>query len=265
MAQEIDHSTPREVAIPQLVEQHGGKIYSLGRQFCTNPEEAEDMVQETFLQAWRKWDQFEGRSNPGTWLYTIASRVCQRFHRKRSGEPNKLESLDNGSLFVEARIPVVPHENDPLIEQIRRESREQVEAAIAGLPDEFRMPLVLREIVGFSLAEIGAILDLKEATVKTRLHRARLRLRDAVSEALPEREVALPVYDRELCLDLLQSKQDHLDRGLEFEFPTGVVCERCSEVFATMDLAQETCADLAKGQLPPELHKALLGRLRQDG
>ncbi len=263
MPKEIDHKTPRDIALPLLIDQHGGKIFALGRQFCTNPEEAEDMVQETFLQAWRKWDQFEGRSNPGTWLYIIASRVCQRFHRKRSGEPDRLESLDNAALFVEQRIPVVPKENDPLIEQIRREGREQVEAAIAQLPDEFRMPLVLREIVGFNLQEIGAILDVKEATVKTRLHRARIKLRDAISEALPKRDVPLPIYDREVCLDLLQSKQDHLDRGLEFEFPSGIVCERCQEVFATMDLAQETCSNLAKGELPPEIRQALLERLRR--
>jgi RNA polymerase sigma-70 factor (ECF subfamily) len=265
MSTKIDASTPRELAIPQLVEDHAGKLYSLARQFCSTPEEAEDVVQETFLQAWRKWDQFEGRSNPGTWLYTIASRVCQRFHRKRSGEPDRLDSIDNGALFVEERIPVVPDQDNPLVEQIRREGREQIEAAIADLPEEFRMPLVLREIVGFSLAEIGAILDLKEATVKTRLHRARLRLRDALSTALPTKEVAPPAYDREVCLDLLQSKQDHLDRELEFEFPSGIVCERCAEVFATMDLAHETCADLAQGKLPPELHTALLERLSKEG
>ena len=77
---------------------------------------------------------------------------------------------------------------------------------------------------------------------------------EAGTFVLGDKEVALPAYDREVCLDLLQSKQDHLDRGLDFEFPAGIVCERCSEVFATMDLAQETCAELAQGKLPPELH-----------
>lgn len=264
MSEIVDHQTPRDEAIPRLLEEHGGKILALGRQFCSSPEEAEDMLQETFLQAWRKWEQFEGRSNPGTWLYTIASRVCQRFHRKRSGEPDRLESIEGGALFSDASIPVVPGEDDPLMEQIRREGREQVEAAITALPDEFRLPLVLREIVGFSLAEIGAILDLKEATVKTRLHRARLRVRDAIAEVLPKREVPPPKYDREVCLDLLQSKQDHLDRALDFEFPEGVVCERCAEVFATLDLASDTCSTLAEGKLPAPLQAALLERMRQD-
>ena len=260
----VDPSTPREVAVPQLLEQHGGRILALGRQFCASPEEAEDMLQETFLQAWRKWEQFEGRSSPGTWLYTIASRICQRFHRKRSGEPDRLESLEGSALFHEASLPVVPEEDDPLAEQIRREGRERVEAAILDLPDEFRMPLVLREIAGFSLAEIGAILDLKEATVKTRLHRARMRLRDAVSSVLPRREVPPPAYSREVCLDLLQSKQEHLDRGLTFEFPEGVVCERCAEVFATLDLATEACAELAGGELPGPLRTVLLERMSRD-
>ena len=61
--------------IPRLVEEHGGKMFGLAKRMCRTVEQAEDLVQETFLQAYRKWDQFEGRSSPATWLYTIASRV----------------------------------------------------------------------------------------------------------------------------------------------------------------------------------------------
>lgn len=129
MSKEQLEKPPREIAVPQLVEEHGALLYTLGRQFCASPEEAEDLVQETYLQAWRKWDQFEGRSSPMTWLYKIASRVCQRFHRKRSGEPNSLDSLEQID-FSEGPVPVLPEEDDPLAEQIRREGRERIEAAI---------------------------------------------------------------------------------------------------------------------------------------
>jgi len=83
-------------------------------------------------------------------------------------------------------MAVVPDQADgPLAQRIREEGRREIEAAIASLPITFRMPLVLKEIVGFPLAEIAGILGIKAATVKTRLHRARLRIRKALEEALP--------------------------------------------------------------------------------
>ena len=63
---------PAAEALPMLIDRYGGRIYGLGVRFCGNEADAEDLVQEVFLQAFRKWDQFEGRSAPSTWLYTIA-------------------------------------------------------------------------------------------------------------------------------------------------------------------------------------------------
>lgn len=264
MSDDEPEKLPREVAVPRLVEEHGAKLYTLARQFCASPEEAEDLVQETFLRAWRKWDQFEGRANPMTWLYKIASRVCQRFHRKRSGEPDTLDSIEHID-FSRGPLPVIPENDDPLAEQIRREGRERIEVAIGTLPDEFRMPLVLKELVGFSVVEVAEILDIKAATVKTRLHRARLRLREALDSALPHRDAPPTEISEQVCFDLLRSKQEHLDRGLSFEFPHEVICERCSTFFATMDLTHQACVEIADGALPEEVRATLLERLKSAG
>ena len=251
-----------EVALTRLVESEGDRLYSLSLRFCGHREEAEDLVQETFLQAYRKWSQFQGRSSPGTWLYTIASRLCQRMHRRKVGEPQRLESLDALLPFAEARMAVVPGEDDgPLAREIREEGRREIEAAIAGLPMGYRMPLVLKEVAGIPLAEIGDILGLKEATVKTRLHRARLHLRKALESALPTREVPPPAYSKQVCLDLMQAKQEALDRGVVFEFPDQMLCERCAELFATLDLSQAVCRDVARGKIPERLRRELLARI----
>lgn len=257
-ADRLDGSEPRDVAVPLLVEAYGGRLLSLSRRLCGSADEAEDLVQETFLQAFRKWDQFEGRSKPSTWLFTIASRLCQRMHRKRVGEPDRTLSLEQLLPFGEERIGVVPRGGDVLDDQIRREGRERVEQAIAELPADFRIPLVLKELVGISVNDVGAILELNPATVKTRLHRARLRVRRALEDALPRKDVPQPVFSRQICMDLLQAKQESLDLGTQFEFPDQLVCERCAELFATMDLSRDLCRDLAKGELPPELREALL-------
>ncbi len=256
-------AAPADKALPDLVEAQGDRLFSLGLRFCGNPDEAEDLVQETFLQAYRSWDQFDGRSTPATWLYVIASRVCQRFHRKKSGEPARMESLEELLPMGAGPMAVVPAgDGGPLDAVLRKESRKEVEEAIAGLPLEFRMPLVLKEIVGFTLAEIASILDMPEATVKTRLYRARLRLRKALEEALPQREVPAPAYSQQVCLDLLQAKQEALDRNVPFEFPPEIVCERCSELFSTMDLAQDVCQDIARGRMPSALRAQLLASFR---
>ena len=257
---QLDGSEPRDEALALLVETEGGRLFSLGLRFGGNREEAEDLVQETFLQAWRKWDQFEGRSKASTWLYTIASRLFQRMHRPRAGEPDQVISLDELLPFGEPEVALLP-EDGPLEGEALEEARRQVEQEIAALPDESRLPLVLKEVIGLPVADVAAILGLTDGTVRTRLHRARLRIRRALESSLTPREIPPPAYSKQVCLDLLQAKQEALDRGVEYEFPEGVVCERCAELFATLDLAHELCCESERGELPPELRERLTARL----
>ncbi|MCA9242721.1 MAG: sigma-70 family RNA polymerase sigma factor [Phycisphaerales bacterium] len=254
---------PADSALPRLVDEYGGLIYSLGLRFCGDRHDAEDLVQEVFTQAMRSWDAFEGRSSPKTWLYTIAARACQRMHRRRAGEPARIGSLDELLPFGEPRIAAIAaDQEEPLQAQIRAEARERVERLIAELPDEFRVPLILKEIVGLSSPEVAQILGLEEGTVRSRVHRARLRLRAEVDRVLPRQpgEAAEPAYPAQVCLDLLEAKQEALDRGVPFS--QDVICDRCLSVFASLDVTQQACRDLAAGALPSELRERLLAALR---
>ncbi len=250
-----------EAAIIRLVDDHGGLLFSLGLRFCGNRHEAEDLAQEVFLQAYRGWSTFDGRSSVKTWLYTIASRVCQRMHRKRSGEPETMPSLDALLPFGEPLVATIPSdESDPLYIQIRNESREQIESAIASLPQDFRMPLILKEIVGFTVPQVAQILGIEEGTVKSRIHRARLKLRAAIDRTIARREDAPPpAYSKQTCLDLLDAKQEALDRGVAFD--TDIICRRCQSVFATLDLASDICRDLGHGEIPTDLRERLLATI----
>lgn len=187
---------------------------------------------------------------------------CTGASRRRAGEPEHMESVDEMLPFGERKIALLPSAmDDSLGEQLRREGQERVGEAIASLPVTFRLPLVLKEIIGFSVAEVANILGIKEATVKTRIHRARLRVRQAVEAVLPRKEGPPLAYSKQVCLDLLRAKQEALDRGAGFPRAKEIICERCQVVFATMDLAQELCVQMGEGELPNELRKLLLAQI----
>lgn len=265
-----DSDLPASDAVAKLMAEHGGKIYGLGLRVCEGPAEAEDLVQETFLRAFRHWHQFQGDSEPSSWLYTIATRVCRRMHRKRSGEPSRLESLAELLPSADEAVVAPPEDTDPLAEQLRREARERVQKALAELPLDFRMPVMLKDIAELSMPEIARILGIKEATVKTRIHRARLKLRQALTQdeaetkppdRRPRRET--PPHSRQVCLDLLRAKQESLDRGVELAVSPEELCSRCSAVFQSLDLAVGACHELGQGDLPEKVRRLLEEELRK--
>ncbi len=249
--------TPADQAIPALVHLYGAKLYRLGVHQCGDSDEALDLVQDIFTTAYRKWDQFEGRSEASSWLYTIAVRACRRRHRLRSGEPRRMVPLDELLPSHGDPMAVVPSPSDPEAEAIRHEASETVDAALSTLPIHYRMPLLLKEIAELSVDEVAGILGLKEATVKTRLHRARLMLRKRLEEVLPKADLPEPGHSRTLCLDLLRAKQEALDHGVEFSVPDEELCSRCRALFETLDMAQ-ACVHLRRGDALPAEVKRLL-------
>jgi len=254
-----DWNLPRDEAIPRLIEEHGGKILGLGRRICRTAEDAEDLFQETFLQAYRKWDQFEGRSAPTTWLYTIASRICQRRHRRRAGEPVRMESLEELLPYSEKEFAV--DTADDIVE--RADDTSRVAEAISALPLSFRLPILLKDIAELSIADVARILEIKQATVKTRVHRARLKLRKELERGR-RRRPAGKAYSREVCLDLLMAKQEALDHGVAMPGQGELICERCAEVFASMDRTRDVCSELGGDRIPDSVRAEIARRLAEE-
>ncbi len=256
---------PAETAIPQLLREQGSNVYRMGLSLCGSPQDAEDLVQETFLLAFRHWHQFQGRSKASTWLYSIAVRACRRRKRLRSGEPQRIESLSELLPGGAPRVPdVASPEEGPMDAQLRREASDEIEHAIAELPRPFRIPLVLKDLAELKVSEVAAILGLKPATVKTRVHRARLQLRKRLVEHLPGRQASPPSHAQQICLDLLTSKQEALDRGAAFPVEGGELCSRCTSLFATLDLGRDLCHDISRQELPPELSRLLLDQFELE-
>jgi RNA polymerase sigma-70 factor (ECF subfamily) len=160
-----------EKALGILIENYCNLIFNLGVKMYRNREDAEDLVQETFLRAFCKCKQFEGRSEPSTWLYTIAVRICKRMHRRHSGEPSHFLSLSNPLHGDEKGgfLDVPSPREGPLNKLIRKEVGEVVDTAISALPFHLRLPLIFKDIAQLPIQKIARILDLKEATVKKRV------------------------------------------------------------------------------------------------
>ena len=252
----LDRNDSPEHAVTVLMDRHGDDIYGLGLRLCGTPEDAQDLTQETFLLAFRKWRQFRGDAEPSTWLYRIAARVCGRRKRKPAGAPARMESLDE--LLPSQEPGVVDFEtDDPHTMAERAEYRRSIERAMSRLPSTFRIPLV-KELMELSLEEIAAILDVKPATVKTRVHRGRLFLAKELRRELPSSPAPHREHSKRMCLDLLKAKQESMDRGVTFPVPQGELCARCRSLFGTLDLARNVCVRLGSGQMPEEVRKLVL-------
>jgi RNA polymerase sigma-70 factor (ECF subfamily) len=171
-------------AFEALVNRYEGKVYRLAMRMLRNQQDAEDALQESFLQVYRGLNSFEGRSNFSTWLYRLATNVCLMKIRHRETEPQ-------GMLPLEDFLPRHEEGEQPVLQEwpqkpeevlLTKESREKMMEALERLPAEYRAVFVLRDIEGFSNAEAGEALGISVAAVKSRLHRARLALRGMLAE-----------------------------------------------------------------------------------
>lgn len=169
--------TGDEDAFAQLMDAHQGRVYGLILRLTDSPEDALELSQEAFFNAWRGLPHFHGESRFSTWLFRLATNVTIDFLRRE----NKRRAIVAGSLSDgepdggEWEVPDTRFAPQDVAE--RAELREAVQRGIAQLSEEHRTVLVLRELNGLSYREIGSILDLEEGTVKSRIARARLALK----------------------------------------------------------------------------------------
>ena len=152
-----------EDAIRELTRRHNQRLYRIARGILRSDLEAEDVVQDTYIRALAGLDGFRGQSTLGTWLVRIA--INEALGRLRRKKP---EALD-----APPAAPVV----DPESLMATAESRVMLERAIDDLPDAFRSVFVARMVEGLSIEETADLFGLRPETVKTRVHRARVRLR----------------------------------------------------------------------------------------
>ena len=164
-------------AFEDLVIAYQHRIFGVGLRMLGNRAEAEELAQEVFLRVYRAIGEFRGEAKLSTWLYAIASRLC--LNRLTSGERR---SMRQGG---EALTRLPSSEIGPAEEMERTELETALRRAIAELGEERRIVVVLRDLEGLSYEEIATALELELGTVRSRLHRARMDLREKLERFLP--------------------------------------------------------------------------------
>lgn len=171
----------------RLVEIYSPHIYRLALTMLVNPQDAEDILQETFIKAFRYLKGFDGRSSISTWLYRVATNEALMFLRRKHPE---LVSIDEPVETEEGErepLEIVDWCCLPEEELMSAEGRAHLDKAMISLPYNLRIVFLLREIEGLSTHEVAEVLNLSESAVKTRLSRARFHLREDLSTYYKER------------------------------------------------------------------------------
>ncbi len=165
----------------RLVETYSGVVYRLAIKMLNNPQDAEDILQETFIKAYQHISGFDGRSSLSTWLYRIATNEALMFLRKRKLITFSIDEPLENSDEEQEPIQIIDWCCLPETELMSSEARAYLDQAIQELPHSLRVVFLLRDIEGLSTLETGEVLNLSETAVKTRLSRARMRLRELLT------------------------------------------------------------------------------------
>jgi RNA polymerase sigma-70 factor (ECF subfamily) len=246
-----------EAALLRLVETYAPRVLRFGRKLCGDEQDAEDVVQQTFLTAADKIADFRGDSQFGTWLYTIARSHCIK-QRTRGTASLRAESLDGGHVELPASTDLPPDE-----QMGQKELQAALESAIGALEPAQREVLVLRDVEGLSAPEVAQALGLSVEAVKSRLHRARKSLRDGLS---PWFEQSAP---GPACPDVVELLSRHQEGDVTSEVCRTMEahvdgCPECAKRCRSLRHVLAACSSVPAPELPPDLREAVRAQIRRS-
>jgi RNA polymerase sigma-70 factor (ECF subfamily) len=249
-------------ALEALLLRYQGKVYRFGVKMCRDPEDAKDVLQDTLFTMARTVRDFRGASSLSTWLYTIARSFCIK--KRRGGR-----SVTAAGAAIDEEVAAhVAHPGPGPEETAESRQIETVLAeAIAGLAPMYREVLVLRDIEGLAAAQVAEVLGISVDAVKSRLHRARLTVRDSLAPLLGT-DQGKPARGRSrLCPDVLRLFSRHLEGEISAaacaEMERHVQrCRRCREACASLQRTLALCRTLPAPRVPGPIQESIREGLR---
>lgn len=248
------------VALERLLEHYQGSIYRFGMRMCGDPEDAKDVLQETLLAMARGVREFRGASSVSTWLYTIARSFCIKKRRKSQFAPAREQSLETDVPREAATLTDSRPRPDEAVST--KQLERALEGAIASLEPGHREVLLLRDVEGLSAPEVAEVLGLTVQAVKSRLHRARLSVRDRMAPLLGiPGATSRPAAT---CPDVLDLFSRHLEDEVSPEVCAEMEhhlegCERCR---GACDSLKRTLALCRTAEAPVGVPPAVQARVK---
>lgn len=251
-------------ALELLLERHQAQIYRFGMRICRDPEDAKDVLQDTLIAMARGIREFRGGSSLSTWLYTIARSYCDKKHRRSKFAPPEISSLSTTSGSEAGRV--LDPSQTPEDALATRQLANAFENAVRGLEPMYREVFVLRDIEGLTAPEVARVLDVTTDAVKSRLHRARMAIRDHVSPLLGLPSAALGDVTAN-CPDILSV----FSRHLEGEISTDVCarmeehvegCIRCRNACDSLKQTLALCRATPSIEVPEPVQRSVRAALR---
>jgi RNA polymerase sigma-70 factor (ECF subfamily) len=253
-------------ALGELLERHERRVYRFGLKMCRDPEDAKDVLQETLIAVARNVKDFRGASSVSTWLYTIARSFCIKKRRRSKFAPEQEESLEATLPGSEARQVADP--GRPPDESLAgRQVEAALDAAIAGLEPMYRDVLVLRDVEGLTAPEVADVMGLTIEAVKSRLHRARVAVREAVAPVLGIPGAAEAAVGQ-TCPDILQLFSRHLEGEISSSVCADLErhltsCEACRSRCDSLRKTLALCRSTAPTDVPEPVQASVRKALRQ--
>ncbi len=179
-------------ALEELVQVHGAKMYGVALQFMRNETDAREVMQDALVSIWNKIGSFEGKSAFTSWIYRVTANAGLMALRKKKRHENDISLDAVGSDDDDAPLPALQlSDKKPLPDKVvmTGELGEQVRAAIDQLPEPYRVAVLLRDVEELPMAEVMQETGLSEPALKSRLHRARLALREALLPYLKGQDI----------------------------------------------------------------------------
>jgi RNA polymerase sigma-70 factor (ECF subfamily) len=255
-------------ALGALLDRHQAEVYRFGLRMCRDPEDARDVLQETLLAMARGVRDFRGASSVSTWAYAIARSHCIKKRRKRGIVPGDRVPLDDDTAG-EARAVADP-ERSPEETLEGKEIERALERAIDELHPDQREVLVLRDVEGLTAPEVAEVLGITVQAVKSRLHRARLAVRDRVGPLLVPTMPAEPASGSApgACPDVLTLFSQHLEDEISADVCSAMErhlegCARCRTSCDALKRTLAMCRTLGpQAPVPPAVQAAVRIALR---
>lgn len=243
-----------DAALEALLESVQPQLYRFSMKMCRHSADAEDVLQDSLLAAARSIRTFRGDATLSTWLFTIVRRFCIKKRRKRAGAPDHEESLDALSPTEQHALrdtAPTPHDAAESAEVWR-----VVQAALATLPPDDREVLVLRDIEGLRAKEVADVIGASVSAVKSRLHRARAKLREALAES--------PYRPGANCPDIRTIFSTYIEGDLSPEICTVMeahveACPACAAECDGLKAALNACSSA-----PCDVPQGVADRVREE-